>query len=97
MSKNIPILCLCDHDAGIFEQKVGVMTDATDRTLAELGAMVRDRRKAKGLTQAEFAEVLGIDRPYLVHLESGRGTKHLVRLIEALNLLGVDLIARPRS
>ncbi len=40
--------------------------------LFEIGEMVRERREAMGLTQAELAERSGVSRVRISHLESGR-------------------------
>jgi transcriptional regulator with XRE-family HTH domain len=37
-----------------------------------LGARVRELRKAKGWTQFELAERMGVDRSYLAEVETGK-------------------------
>lgn len=44
------------------------------RTPADLGAMVRIRRKALGLSQAALSEQAGVGRRFLVELEDGKPT-----------------------
>lgn len=53
-------------------------------------------REQKGVTQAELASLLDIDRVTLVTLEAGKNSGAM-RLIRAFNLLGFDLIAVPRT
>lgn len=72
------------------------MDKAVDRTLTEIAAVLRDERRRRGMSQQEFADLLGINRPYLTELESGRATIQLRRLIAALNAVGVDLVPRRR-
>jgi len=70
---------------------------AAEQSLRQISDTLRAERKRRGMTQAEFAELLGVSRPYLSELESGRGTTQLIRLVRALNAVGVDLVAVPRS
>jgi transcriptional regulator with XRE-family HTH domain len=70
---------------------------AADDTLRQIARVLRDERKDRGLTQQEFAALLGVSRPYVSGLESGRGTTQLRRLIQALNAIGVDLVAERRQ
>jgi transcriptional regulator with XRE-family HTH domain len=58
-------------------------------TTASLGHAIRHYRQQAGLTQAELAEQVGIDRSYLSRLEKGEGTEQLRRVIVLLRRLGV--------
>ena len=53
-------------------------------------------RRLTGISQAELAERLGVDRVTLVHLEGGKNAGAL-RLLDAFGALGFDLLAVPRS
>ncbi len=57
---------------------------AADDLLVRLGDRIRKLRKARGWTQAEMAERVGIDRSFLADVERGK------RNVSILNL---DLIA----
>ena len=63
----------------------------------QLGAAIRQGRRRHGLSQAELAEILGVDREYLSGLERGQATHHLVRLAEALEAVGLTLRAVPST
>jgi transcriptional regulator with XRE-family HTH domain len=52
---------------------------------AEFGKRVRSLRLKRGLSQVEFAELLGLDRSYLADVE--RGNRNI-------SLLNIELIAR---
>lgn len=70
------------------------MTDPTwayVHTPAQLGAFLRTLRVARGLTQEQLADDLGITRQYLVDLEQGRPTLQNQRLFALLRLLGARL------
>jgi transcriptional regulator with XRE-family HTH domain len=71
-----------------------------DHTSSNLGANVRSLREERGLTQRQLAEVSGIPRPTLAHIESGEAnpTLHvLVKLAAALSNPIERLIASPRA
>lgn len=58
-------------------------------TVAQLGAVVAERRRDLGLTQAELARRCGVSRQWLVGFERGRRnvtTGHALRTLRALGL-----------
>jgi transcriptional regulator with XRE-family HTH domain len=60
-------------------------------TTASLGGAIRHYRTAAGLTQAELAEMTGIQRSYLSELESGKETEQLKRIFRVLRTLGIRM------
>lgn len=58
-------------------------------TAASIGSAIRHYREQAGLTQAELAELAGLNRSYLSELEQGKGTAQLRRILRVLKLLGV--------
>ena len=73
------------------------MDDEPIDNLQAIANVLRDARRARALTQAELADLLGLHRSYLADLEAGRGTLQLRRLVQALNAMGIDLVAVPRA
>jgi len=67
----------------------------TDGGQVPIGAILRAARQSLGLTHAEVAERVGVDRKTVSNWENGRQqpTRHLVQLE---NVLGVRLTNRPR-
>lgn len=69
--------------------------------LIDIGRRVAELRAAKGLTQAQFAEVLGVDVTHLQKIEGGRlnvTVRTMVTLAAALELRGLaELFAPPAS
>jgi transcriptional regulator with XRE-family HTH domain len=68
--------------------------------LQRLGQRIRELRSQKGWSQEEFAEVCGVHRTYIGHLE--RGEKNvsfgsIVRVATALNVTLSELFARVES
>jgi DNA-binding XRE family transcriptional regulator len=57
-------------------------------TAASLGRAIRHYRQEAGLTQAELAEMAGLNRSYLSELEQGGETEQLRRVFRLLKLLG---------
>jgi transcriptional regulator with XRE-family HTH domain len=53
-------------------------------------------RRTVGLTQAEIARRLGMDRTTLIDIEAGRNTA-VNRFVGLFNRMGYDLIAVPRG
>lgn len=43
-----------------------------DYVLAQLGSRVRVLRLARGMTQAELAQQLGVERPWVTRVEGGQ-------------------------
>lgn len=56
-----------------------------------LGRNIADRRRALGLTQAEFAERLGADTVTISRFERGSHLPSLLRLEKIANALGLPL------
>ena len=61
------------------------------RTPADLGALIKDRRKALGLGQAELARRIGTARLWVAKLERGNPGANIGAILKALNALGLSL------
>lgn len=57
----------------------------------ELGNVIRARRKALGITQAELADLSGISVRTIVEIENGGNSISLKRLLPVLAALGLRL------
>jgi transcriptional regulator with XRE-family HTH domain len=61
-------------------------------TLADIGEMLRDSRRAAGLSQKELAERAGIARTTLARMETlARGDMSVSALVRVLEAAGYDL------
>lgn len=60
-------------------------------TAASFGQAIRHYRTEAGLSQAELAELTGLQRSYLSELESGKETKQVARLLRVLRQLGIRM------
>jgi y4mF family transcriptional regulator len=62
----------------------------------DIGRVVRDERKAQGLTQDELALLANTGRRFIVELEHGKPTSRLDRVLQVLAALGIELELRQR-
>jgi HTH-type transcriptional regulator/antitoxin HipB len=60
-------------------------------TAKDLGQLVRESRKAQGLSQDELAGLTGTGRRFIGDLESGKETAQLGKVLHVLNTLGISL------
>ena len=64
---------------------------------AELGMLVRQRRKMAGLTLKEAAGMAGVGVRFLSELERGKPTLQMGLALEVLQLFGLELHVRARG
>ena len=63
------------------------------RTPAELGAVIRDRRKQLGLDQSTFAKRVGVSRQWVIGVERGHARAAMGLVLRAIDTLGIRLDA----
>lgn len=61
---------------------------------ARLGAVVRDARRSRHLTQQELAQRSGVSRGWLVRLEAGHPTAEPATVLRVLRALDLELVVR---
>jgi HTH-type transcriptional regulator / antitoxin HipB len=61
------------------------------RTPADLGAIIRERRKQLALDQADLAKRIGTSRQWVIGIERGRARAELGLVLRALNALAIRL------
>jgi DNA-binding XRE family transcriptional regulator len=66
-------------------------------SVAEIGRAIRSARKDQGLTQREFAEIVGVGVRYLSELERGKSTAELGLALKVLAGAGLDVVLQPRG
>ena len=62
-----------------------------------LAAVVRARRAELGLRQDELADLAGVSTRFVHSLEAGKPTVQLDRVVDVLEVLGLELAAVPRA
>ena len=63
------------------------------RTPADLGAVLRDRRKQLKLNQAAFAKKIGVSRQWVIEIERGHPRAELALVLRAIDALNLRLDA----
>jgi y4mF family transcriptional regulator len=63
------------------------------RTPADLGAIIRDRRKQLGLDQSTFAKRIGVSRQWVIGVERGHARAAMGLVLRAIDALGIRLDA----
>lgn len=64
------------------------------RNVGELGAIVREARRRQGLTQLDLAGIGNTGNRFIVELEKGKPTIQLQKALDALALLGIEVVIR---
>lgn len=67
------------------------MAKTVVRSPERLGEVLARIRTERGLTQAQLADDLGIDRRYIYAIESGAPNLYARRLFEVMDTLGVTV------
>ena len=71
--------------------------DTTIHTAAELGRLVRERRKQQTLTQIDIAGLGNTGNRFIVDLENGKPTVQLQKTLDIMALLGLEVIVRAKG
>lgn len=69
--------------------------DYTIQTPAQLATHLRALRKAKGLSQAQLGELLGVDQTRIARIERNPTSISVEQLLKILTTLGVRLVLSP--
>ena len=61
------------------------------RSIRDVAATVRGRRKDLGLSQAELAKVVGVSRKWIYEFEGGKPRAEFVLVLRVLEYLGLTI------
>ncbi|PTD97475.1 hypothetical protein C8261_04840 [Pseudothauera lacus] len=75
----------------------GLTHTRSAQTAAQLGAIARTHREARGLGLRQAAPLGGVGVRFLSEFERGKETAELGKVLAALNGLGLDLAVMPRE
>ena len=67
------------------------------RSSADLGAIIRDRRKQLALTQLDLAGLANSGNRFIVEVENGKPTVQLQKVLDLVQLLGLELVVRAKT
>ena len=79
------------HEAGDAPAAVPV------RSAAQLGAAVRAQRRRLALKQLDVAGLGNTGNRFIVELENGKPTLQLQKVLDIVDLLGLELVLRPKA
>ena len=71
--------------------------ETTVRSSVQLGALVREQRKRLALKQLDIAGLGNTGNRFIVDLESGKPTVRLQKVLDVMDLLGLELVVRPKA
>ena len=63
----------------------------------ELGAVVREQRKRLALKQLDIAGLGNTGNRFIVDLENGKPTVQLQKVLDVMDLLGLEVVVRPKA
>ena len=72
-------------------------SDQVVQSTAELGQLARERRQQMALTQLDVAGLSNTGNRFIVELEQGKPTLQLQKVLDVLNLLGLEVVIRAKS
>jgi transcriptional regulator with XRE-family HTH domain len=70
------------------------MTDTILRNAEQVGRAIRLKRKEKGLSQSALAELLGVERKWVLRLEAGHPRAEFALVLKALEIVGLRALLR---
>jgi HTH-type transcriptional regulator / antitoxin HipB len=74
-----------------------VVSSAVIRSSSELGAIVREQRKRLALKQLDIAGLGNTGNRFIVDLENGKPTVQLQKVLDIMDLLGLELVVRAKA
>lgn len=72
-------------------------TESVVRSSVTLGAVVRARRKRLSLRQLDLAGLGHTGNRFIVELEGGKPTLQLQKVLDVVDLLGLELVVRAKQ
>jgi len=72
-------------------------TETPIRSSVELGAVIRDQRKRLALKQLDLAGLGNTGNRFIVDLENGKPTVQLQKVLDLMDLLGLEVVVRSKA
>ncbi|MFT3804463.1 MAG: helix-turn-helix transcriptional regulator [Burkholderiaceae bacterium] len=72
-------------------------TETPVRSSTELGALIREQRKRLALTQLDLAGLGNTGNRFIVDLENGKPTVQLQKVLDLMDLLGLEVTVRTKA
>lgn len=67
------------------------------RSSVELGAVIREQRKRLDLKQLDLAGLGNTGNRFIVDLENGKPTVQLQKVLDLMDLLGLEVVVRSKA
>lgn len=67
------------------------------RSATDIGQIVREQRKAVGLRQTDLAGIGNTGNRLIVDIEKGKPTVQVQKVLDVLDLLGLELVVRQKT
>lgn len=74
-----------------------IATEVPIRSSIELGAVIREQRKRLALKQLDLAGLGNTGNRFIVEVENGKPTAQIQKVLDLLDLLGLELVVRPKA
>lgn len=65
-------------------------------SVSDIGLLVATIRKQQGLTQMDISGLAGVGGRFLVDLEKGKETIQMQKVMNVINLLGLEIIIKKK-
>ena len=72
-------------------------TETPIRSSVELGAVIREQRKRLALKQLDLAGLGNTGNRFIVDLENGKPTVQLQKVLDLMDLLGLEVVVRSKA
>ena len=72
-------------------------TETPVRSSVELGAVIREQRKRLNLKQLDLAGLGNTGNRFIVDLENGKPTVQLQKVLDLMDLLGLEVVVRTKA
>jgi y4mF family transcriptional regulator len=72
-------------------------TETPIRSSVELGAVIREQRKRLALKQLDLAGLGNTGNRFIVDLENGKPTVQLQKVLDVMDLLGLEVLVRAKA
>ncbi len=67
------------------------------RSSVELGAVIREQRRRLSLKQLDLAGLANTGNRFIVDLENGKPTVQLQKVLDLMDLLGLEVMVRSKA
>lgn len=78
-------------------ESAAVPAEAVIRSPADLGSFVRSVRTKLAMGQLAIAGIANTGNRFIVELENGKPTVQLQKVLDVLDILGIELVARKKG